>query len=280
MIIDAHQHFWDRSDQRFDHTWQEAPGLEKICRSFLPGDLSPLATSKGVSGTVFVQTQHHLEETRWALSLAEASNLIVGVVGWVDLASEQCSEQLSEFQRDPYLVGIRHVVQDESDDDFILRDDISQGLALLQNQGMPFDLLFYERHLKHAATVARRFPDLPLVINHLSKPNIRQHSIAVWQKELAAAAQFKNVFCKLSGMVTEASWEAWELDDLRPYYEVALDCFGPDRLMFGSDWPVCELAATYAEVFDAASQLISGLSDTEQAKIMGGTARAFYKIDA
>lgn len=280
MIIDAHQHFWDRTDARFDHAWQETPGLEKICRSFLPEDLIPLAASKGVSGTVFVQTQHDVEETRWALSLAEASELIVGVVGWVDLASERCAEQLSEFQQCPYLIGIRHIVQDEPDDDFILRDNVSQGLAVLESQGVPFDLLFYERHLKHAATVARRFPDLPLVINHLSKPNIKQHSIESWQKELTAAAQFENVFCKLSGMVTEASWEAWELEDLRPYYEVALDCFGPDRLMFGSDWPVCELAATYGEVVDAARQLISGLSDSEQAKIMGETARAFYKIQA
>ncbi|MDG2014240.1 MAG: amidohydrolase family protein [Pirellulaceae bacterium] len=278
MIIDSHQHFWDRSDTRFDNAWQDGQGLQKICRSFLPGDLQPCIQTAGVDATVFVQTQHNLEENRWALSLAKQHDFIAGIVGWVDLTSPACGDQLAEFRGQPKFVGIRHVVQDEPDEDFIIREDVFRGLAELERQKLPFDLLFYERHLKHAATVASHFPNLPLVINHLAKPNIKQGSFEEWKKQLQAAAEHENVFCKLSGMVTEADWQDWRVEQLRPYAETAIECFGPERLMYGSDWPVCNLAADYSEVFAAARQLIASLSQHEQAMILGETARRFYQL--
>lgn len=276
--IDAHQHFWDRSLSQFDHSWQEAETLKKICRSFLPQDLHPLIEASGIDHTIFVQTQHDVAENRWALELAKQNDFVCGVVGWVDLASENCEQQLLEFTDDPKFVGVRHVVQDEPDDDFMLRDDVARGLAVLQKHGVPFDLLFYSKHLKHAATIAGRFPELLLVIDHLSKPEIRRGDRKQWSKDLQSAAKFENVFCKLSGMVTEADWQDWTLDDFRPYAETAIECFGPQRLMFGSDWPVCELAATYQQVHSVASELISGLSQSEQDQIFGQTARQFYSI--
>ena len=278
MIIDSHQHFWDRSDGRFDNAWQEGQGLERICRSFLPEDLQPCIQAAGVDATISVQTQHNLEENRWALSLAERHGFIAGVVGWVDLASSACGDQLAEFQDRPKFVGIRHVVQDEPDEDFIIRGDVLRGLAELEQRQLPFDLLFYERHLKHAVTVARQFPGLPLVINHLSKPNIKQGSFEGWRKQIRAAAEHENVYCKLSGMVTEADWQDWEVEQLRPYAETAIECFGPQRLMYGSDWPVCNLAANYAQVYAATRQLIESLSEHEQSMILGGTARHFYQL--
>jgi L-fuconolactonase len=278
MIVDAHHHFWDRSLRQFDYTWQEAPGMEPICRSFLPGDLQPLLAAGNVDATVLVQTQHDVEENRWALQLAERHHFIAGVVGWVDLASPDCEPQLLEFCDHPKFVGIRHVVQDEPDEDFIIRPDVSRGLAVLERYGVPFDLLFYDRHLRHALTVARRFPDLPLVIDHLSKPKIRSGEIDTWRRELAAVSACENVFCKLSGMVTEADWDRWTVEDLRPCAQTAIEEFGPERLMFGSDWPVCLLAASYADVCTAARELISGLSPAEQTLIMGQTACRFYDL--
>lgn len=278
MIIDSHQHFWDRSLDEFDHSWQEDAQLTKICRNFMPQDLEPQLRSSGVDHSVFVQTQHNIEENRWALKLAEANDFIAGVVGWIDLASSDCEQQLLEFKDHPKFVGIRHVVQDEPDDNFIIRDDISNGLAILEKHGVPFDLLFYCKHLKHAATVADRFPNLPLVIDHLSKPKIKLGETSQWQHDLAEAAKRKNVWCKLSGMVTEADWHEWNVTDLQPYVDIAVDLFSPNRLMFGSDWPVCELAASYSEVFEALQHCIRDLAPHEKAGILGKNAVRFYGL--
>ncbi len=278
--VDSHQHFWDRSKVEFDHSWQEADGFENICRSFLPDDLRPQIQVAGIDYTVFVQTQHNLEENRWALTLSEQNSFICGVVGWVDLTSSDCQSQLLEFKQHPKFVGVRHITQDEPDDDFILRQDVLRGLSTLQKNEMPFDLLFYSKHLRHVPTIARQFPNLRLVIDHLSKPEIKHREYDQWRKQLAAAANCENVWCKLSGMVTEADWQNWTIDDLRPYAEAAIELFGPLRLMFGSDWPVCKLAAAdYAEVVGVARQLISGLSQEEQNRIMGESAIEFYQLD-
>lgn len=279
MIIDSHQHFWDRTRDDFDNSWQEDPQLEKICRSFLPRDLEPHLKSCGVDRSVFVQTQHNIEENRWVLELAETNSFIAGVVGWVDLASPNCEQQLLEFKDHPKFVGIRHVVQDEPDDDFIIRDDVSNGLAVLEKHGVPFDLLFYCKHLKHAATVADRFPNLPLVIDHLAKPRIKSGEIDPWRNDLAEAAKRKNVWCKLSGMVTEANWNQWKNTDLQPYVDIAIELFTPNRLMFGSDWPVCELAASYSDVLNALQHCISDLGPQEQAAILGENAIRFYGLN-
>ena len=277
MKIDAHQHFW-KLDLPFDYAWLHEPQHQPICRDFLPEDLLPRLQKSGIDRTLFVQTQHDLQENRWALSLARQHEFIAGVVGWVDLTSDRCEGQLMEFRDDPLFVGVRHITQGEPDDDFILRDDVIRGLKVLQKHQVPFDLLFYVQHLKHASTLAGQLPDLKLVIDHLSKPKIKDRQIDDWRTDLQRAARFPNVFCKLSGMVTEASWTDWSLADLQPYVETALEAFGPERCMFGSDWPVCELAADYEQVFSALETLVAGLSDAEQEQIFSGTASRFYGL--
>lgn len=277
MIIDAHQHFWQLS-QPFDYNWLHLPQHQPICRDFLPADLRPLLDEAGVDQAIFVQTQHTVAENRWVLRLADEHDWIAGVVGWVDLASPACEEQLLEFRTHPKFVGIRHITQDEPNDDFIIQPEVMRGLAVLERHQMPFDLLFYVKHLKHAVTLARALPNLPMVIDHLAKPKIKARSLEGWQEDLQSAAKFPNIYCKLSGMVTEADWQDWQPRDLAPYVETALEAFGPARLMFGSDWPVCELAGSYRRVLAALKEQIASLSASEQAQILGETAKRFYRL--
>jgi len=279
MIVDSHHHFWDRSLDQFDNSWQESDNLKPICRTYLPEHLKPLIDAAGVDKTVFVQTQHNVEENRWVLGLAEANDWIAGVVGWVDLASPDCESQIEEFKDHPKFAGIRHVVQDEPNDEFIIRDDVMRGLGVLEKHEVPYDLLFYVKHLKHAQTVARKFPNAKFVIDHLAKPVIKEGLTDGWLEHFIAAAKCENVWCKLSGMVTEADWENWNSDDLKPYVETALEYFGAKRCMFGSDWPVCELAASYQEVFDALTHCIGGVSDSERSDILGANAIDFYQLN-
>lgn len=278
MIIDAHQHFW-QLDMPLDHSWLYESQHKPICRNYLPDDLLPNLKQAGVDRSVFVQTQHDLLENRWALSLAEQNPFIAGVVGWVDLASDDCETQLQEFRENPRFVGVRHITQGEPDDDFIIRSDVIRGLKVLEKYGVPFDLLFYVKHLKHAVTLAQLLPDLPMVIDHISKPGIKEGSIADWSRGLQAAAEYPNIYCKLSGMITEADWKKWTADDLRPYVYTALEAFGADRCMFGSDWPVCELAGSYQRVIDALNESLGPISDAECAQIFGKTAIAFYGLE-
>ncbi len=277
MIIDSHQHFW-KLDLPFDYAWLHEPQNEPICHDFLPEDLKSHLKMCGIDKSVFVQTQHNVEENRWVLKLAEQNDFIAGVVGWVDLASEKCEEQLSEFIKHPKFVGIRHITQGEPDDNFIVRPDIIRGLKVLQKHKVPFDLLFFTQHLKHAVTLGQTLPELPMVIDHLSKPKIKDHKIDDWKKDLRAAAKFPNIYCKLSGMVTEADWQNWKPADLKPYVDVALEAFGPERCMYGSDWPVCELAASYEIAFSALNEVLGSISTEEQTSIFGGTAQKFYGL--
>ena len=281
LTIDSHQHYWDfaRKDQ-FDYGWLGEPQHAAINRTYLPDDLKPLIDEVGVDRTVFVQTQHNLDENRWVLDLAEQHDFILGVVGWVDLASEDCEAQLLEFKDHPKFVGIRHITHDEPDDDFIMRDDVLRGLKVLEKHQVPFDLLFFVKHLKHAQTLGQRFPELPMVIDHLAKPEIKDQRTDNWSENFRAAAACPNIFCKLSGMITEADWKHWKPTDLRPYVESALELFGPERLMFGSDWPVCELAGSYRQVYEALVEVLGPLSDTEREQIFGGTATRFYGLAA
>lgn len=277
MIIDSHQHFWQRS-LPFNYQWLENPELAKINRDYLPADLEPLLRNAGVDRCVVVQTQHDLAENDWALELADENDFICGVVGWVDLKSEDCEADILRLKQHSKFVGIRHVTQDEPDDDFIVRPDVLRGLTVLERNGVPFDLLFYAKHLKHAPTVAAHAPNLPLVIDHLSKPNIKEGQFDQWAIEIKAAAKHGNVFCKLSGMITEADWENWTSDDLKRYVETTIEAFGTERCMFGSDWPVCELAGSYQDVFDALQTIVTGLSEAEKADIFGLTAQKFYSL--
>ncbi len=276
LVIDSHQHFWQMG--RFDYSWMDAPPLAPIRRDRLPEDLKPLIDKARVDRTIFVQTQHNLQENRWVLDLAARHPFIAGVVGWVDLASEACEEQLQEFRSHPKFVGVRHVTHDEPDDDFILRPQVIRGLRVLQKHQTPFDLLFFVRHLKHAATLARLLPDLPMVIDHLAKPPIKAGRMEGWLEDFKAAAAHPNIYCKLSGMITEADWKNWKPSDLRPYVQTALELFGPDRCMFGTDWPVCELAGSYGQVVDALREALGDLTESENQAIWGGTAARFYSL--
>jgi L-fuconolactonase len=274
--IDAHQHFWQRG--KFKDGWLDEPKHKPISGSYLPEDLAPLLRQCGIDGSIFVQTQHDLGENRWVLDLAKKNPFILGVVGWVDLASPACEAQVLEFKAEKKFVGVRHITQGEPDDDFIVRDDVVRGLKVLEKHQVPFDLLFYVKHLKHAATLAKKLPNLPMVIDHLAKPRIKDRVTDGWIEHLKAAAKFPNVHCKLSGMVTEAAWTAWRPADLKPYVQAALDAFGPDRCMYGSDWPVCLLAAPYPNVIAALREALGTLSDADRAKIFGGTAEKFYNL--
>ena len=278
MIIDSHQHFW-QLDLPFEYGWLRSEPHKPICKNYLPADLKPHLDRCGIDKSVFVQTQHNVEENRWVLKLAEQNDFIAGVVGWVELSSDACEDQLSEFKDHPKFVGVRHVVQDEPDDDFIVQPRVLDGLKVLQKHGVPYDLLFFTKHLKHATTLGKLLPELPMVINHLSKPKIKEHLTEGWHQNLKAAAGFSNIFCKLSGMVTEADWNRWKPADLKPYVETALEAFGPERCMFGTDWPVCELAATYEQVYEALVEVIGPISETEKQMIFGGTATKFYGLD-
>lgn len=277
-MIDSHQHYWDRSNP-FEYGWLTAPELRPINRDFLPDDLEPLLEDVGARGSVVVQTQSNLAENDWALSMARERDSILGVVGWVDLQSPDCGQDLERYVSDPLFVGIRHVVQDEPDDDFIARPTVLNGLRELERVGTTYDLLFYERHLKHAKTVADAVPNLKLVLDHLSKPRIKEGSFEVWDREIREAAKRPNLYCKLSGMITEADWEAWKPADLEPYIQTALEAFGADRLMFGSDWPVCLLAGSYREVYDVLERAVGALSASEREAIWEGTAITFYGLD-
>ncbi len=277
-MIDAHHHFWQLS-QPFNYGWLDAPALAPIKRDFLPEHLESLIQQTPIRRSIFVQTQHNLAENRWVLGLAERHPFIAGVVGWVDLASAACEHQLLEFTGHPKFVGVRHVTQDEPDDDFIIRPDVLRGLKVLEKHGVPFDLLFYVKHLRHVPALARHLPALPMVIDHLAKPRIKDRQTDDWLPHLRAAAAFPNVVCKLSGMVTEANWRHWTVADLKPYVQAALEAFGPERCMFGSDWPVCELAGSYHQVYEALVAAIGPIRADEQRQIFGGTAARFYGLE-
>jgi L-fuconolactonase len=277
LVVDAHQHYWQLS-QPFDYEWLNSPEHQPICRDYLPSDLKPHLANTGVDRTVFVQTQHDTAENRWVLGLAEENDFIAGVVGWVDLASEACEDQLLEFKDHPKFVGIRHVTQDEPDDDFIVGDNVLRGLRVLEKHRVPFDLLFYVKHLHHAVRLANELPELPMVVDHISKPRIADQSLDDWRDNFKAAAKCPNIWCKLSGMITEANWTEWKPSDLKPYIETALEAFGPQRLMFGSDWPVCELAGSYEQVHAALDECLGPISASEKARIFGKSAIEFYGL--
>ena len=276
LTVDAHHHFWELG--RFQYAWLLANELSPIRKTFLPVDLKPRIDAAGVDKTVFVQTQHNLDETKWVLDLADEHEFLAGVVGWVDLASTQCEEQLLHLKEFSKFVGVRHVTHDEPDENFIIRDDVLRGLKVLDKHRVPFDLLFFVQHLRHVPTLVKHCPELPMVIDHLAKPHIKDARIDNWLNDFKKAASFPNIFCKLSGMVTEADWKHWTPDQLKTYVDIALDCFGPQRCMFGSDWPVCELAGTYEQIYRALENCLQGTSVAERTAIFGGTATAFYGL--
>lgn len=275
MRVDAHQHFW-RYDPA-EYVWI-GEGMERLARDYLPADLAPLLTAEGIAGSVAVQARQTIEETRWLLGLAAKHPAILGVVGWVDLRSSEVGEQLREFAANPRFVGVRHVVQNEPDVRFLLGEAFVGGLRQLHGFGLTYDLLLFPPQLPAAVELAGMMPEQPFVLDHLAKPLIKPGILDPWQADLRALACHPNVSCKLSGLVTEAAWQGWKRADFAPYLEVALEAFGPKRLMLGSDWPVCLLAAEYPDVVGIVTEFIARLSDSEQALILGGTASRFYGL--
>ncbi len=275
MHIDSHQHFWIYAAD--EYPWiDEAKGALK--RDYMPADLAPLMVPNGIDGTVAVQARQDPRETEFLLELADAHDFIRGVVGWVDLRADDVAAQLERFAPHPRMVGIRHIVHDEVDDRCMLGGGFLDGLALLNQYKLTYDLLLYPRHLQVAIDVVKRFPDQLFVLDHIAKPFIKDGILEPWASEIRELASYENVCCKVSGMVTEASWKTWTRDDYAPYLDVVFDCFGIDRLMFGSDWPVCTLSGSYSEVVGIVRDYIDGLSDEEKDKVMGANARAFYSL--
>lgn len=248
-------------------------------RDRLPADLAPLLESTGIDGTVAVQARQTLEETRWLLELADQSPFIHGVVGWVDLRIPEIRQQLEHFSLHPKFRGVRHVVQDEADDQFMLREDFIRGLGMLAEYNLTYDILIFPRHLPVACELVEKFSDQPFVLDHIAKPFVKDGRVSPWDADIRRLAAYSNVFCKVSGMVTEADWHQWQPADFHPYLDVVFEAFGPHRIMFGSDWPVCTLAGTYADVAGIVSDYIQALSSDEQAHVWGGTARKFYGLD-
>ncbi|WP_028811152.1 amidohydrolase family protein [Streptomyces flavidovirens] len=278
-LVDAHHHVWDLSVRAQD--WITGPELAPIRRDFLIDDLVPEAAASGVDATVLVQTVTVPDETPEFLALAATSDLIAGVVGWTDLAAPGVADALAGLRELPggdRLVGIRHQVQSEPDPEWLLRPDVRRGLAAVAGAGLAYDLVVRPGQLPAAAKAAAAHPDLTFVLDHLGKPAVAAGELEPWASDVRRAAAFPNTVCKLSGLVTEADWAAWTVADLRPYSDTALDAFGPYRLMFGSDWPVCRLASSYAGVLAVARELMAGLGEAERAEVFAGTADRTYGL--
>jgi L-fuconolactonase len=274
MHIDAHQHFWIYSQRAYG--WIDEP-MASIRRDYLPADLKPQLENSGFHGSVLVQVQQTLEETRWMLELAENHPFILGVVGWVDLRSPRLREELESFAGKPKLVGIRHIVQSEPDD-FLLRPDFLRGISLLEEFDLAYDILIYTQHLPIAAEFVGRFPRQRFVLDHLAKPPIKSGAVDLWARGLRKLASFPNVCAKVSGLVTEADWQTWRPEDIRPYLDVAFECFGPSRLMIGSDWPVCTVAASYSQVVNLVKDYLSRYAAEEREAVLGGNAAKFWRL--
>ncbi len=251
--------------------------MAALQRDFLPEDLAPLLAGAGFDGCIAVQTQQDEEETRWLLELAEQHVFIRGVVGWVDLCADSAAERLRALAASGYLRGVRHVVQDEPSG-FMARADFRRGISMLAGFGLTYDILIFARQLPEAVELTRAFPDQRFVLDHIGKPDIRGGSYDSWARGIAAISRQRNVWCKLSGMVTEAKWDAWQAEDFAPYIDTVFDWLGPERVMIGSDWPVCTLAGSYEDVVRVALDRIARLPFGDQQAVLGGTAEAFYGL--
>ena len=276
MRIDSHQHFWRY--EAVEYGWID-DSMASLRRDCLPADAQREMARAGFDACVAVQARQALEETRWLLALADTHAFIAGVVGWIDLQAPEARRQLELFAVHQKLVGVRHIVQSEPDDRFLLRPEFGRGLGLLEEFGLAYDLLVYSRHLPVAAEMATRFPGQRFVLDHLAKPDIRGGGgLHSWERDLRKLAMCGNVWGKLSGLVTEADWTGWTPQQLRPYLDVAFDCFGPDRLMIGSDWPVCTVAADYARTMAVVVDYLAERPASERDAVLGGNAQRFWNL--
>ena len=252
--------------------------MEVLAKDRLPADLKPLLEENSIDGTVAVQARQIIEETEALLSMAEEYDFILGVVGWVDLRSPDVEAQLERFKDRNKLVGVRHVVQDEPDEKFVLRDDFMRGIGKLKAYNLVYDILIFPHQLAAAIELVKRFPDQVFILDHIAKPYIKDKKMSPWDSDTRKLASFENVSCKISGMVTEGDWHNWKTEDFRPYMEVVLEAFGSKRLTIGSDWPVCTLAGEYSSVVSIAADFVAQLSKNEQKAIWEENPKRIYGL--
>jgi L-fuconolactonase len=274
MRIASHQHFWKYSEAEYPWIGQGTP----LQRDWLSADWQREAAKVHVSGSVAVQARQTLEESRWLLKLADRSPFIKGVVGWVDLQSEKVGDDLAALSSHKKFVAVRHVVQSEPDSQFMLKPEFLRGIGKLAQFNLAYDLLLFPKQLPAGIKVVEQFPDQRFVLDHIAKPLIRAGMLLPWRDDIKELAAHKNVFCKISGIVTEAKHQGWHKEDFRPYLDIVLQAFGEDRVMFGSDWPVCLLAGSYEQVHDLVADYFSQFSTEAQQKFFGGNAARFYRL--
>ena len=275
MHIDSHQHFWRYNAAQ--HVWM-TDDMAVLRRDFLPNDLAPLLKSAGFDGTIAVQARQIREETDWLLALSDQYDFIQGAVGWVDLRAENVRDQLQRYAGHPKFKGVRHIVHDEPDIEFMLLPEFRRGIGLLEEFGLTYDLLLRPVHLSVARQLVSQFPNQPFVVDHLAKPLIADQKLSPWREELKSLAKFDNVYCKLSGMVTETNWRVWRSEEFTAYLNIVLDAFGPQRVMIGSDWPVCTLSGEYREVMDVVIDYVQPLPHDIREEILGGNCTRFYGV--
>ncbi|APA00413.1 amidohydrolase family protein [Flavobacterium commune] len=275
MIIDSHQHFWIYEAEK--HAWID-DDMKVIRKNFLPEDLKLVYQANGVDGCVAVQADQTLAETDFLLDLAEKNNFIKGIVGWVDLRASDIDTVLKHYSAFSKLRGFRHVVQGEADHNFMLRPDFLNGIAALEKYNFTYDILIFPHQLGAALELVRRFPNQKFVIDHIAKPYIKDGFYDGWATLMKAIGEYPNVYCKLSGMTTEADYNNWTPEQIEPYMQLVLDTFGANRILFGSDWPVCLVAGNYTKTKELVTNFIAKLNSEEQAAIMGGNAMQFYNL--
>ncbi|WP_370174294.1 amidohydrolase family protein [Leeuwenhoekiella palythoae] len=275
MIIDSHQHFWNYNSQR--HSWI-SEDMNAIRRDFLPEDLYSLYKANDISGCIAVQADQTLDENQFLLQLCQEHKFIKGVIGWVDFQQDGVESILEEHDYQPLIKGYRHVVQNESDNTFLLRPRFVEGISLLKNRNLVYEILVYWHQLPAVLEFAKLFPNQQFVVDHIAKPDIKNKYRSAWELLIKELAKFSNVSCKISGMVTEADFNNWDLDQFLPYMDVVLEAFGSDRIMYGSDWPVCLVAANYSQVLHIAKSFANQLSTDEQANFFYKNALRTYNL--
>ncbi len=273
MKIDAHQHFWQYNP--LEYPWI-SNDLSLLQRDFMPSDLEPILAANSISGCIAVQARQTVQENHFLLSLAQKHPSIKGVVGWTDLRSDQIQADLETLSDNKKLVGLRHVLHDEKNDRYMLQRAFLNGIQNLEHHNLSYDMLIFPQHLKPALELVKTFPNQPFVIDHIAKPRITSGELDYWQKHIVAFKELENVYCKVSGMVTEAHWTNWKEDDFRPYMDTIVKTFGTNRIMYGSDWPVCLLAAEYSEVFGLVKNYFKAFTKAEQEQIFGLNCSRFY----
>jgi L-fuconolactonase len=273
--IDAHHHLWRYSTAEYG--WIDE-SMSLLRRDFLTNDLMAAMASADVDGSVVVQARQTMDETRWLLDVAEECSAIRGVVGWAPIAGEEFPGVMEEFENRPKLKGLRHVIQGEKDENYILREDFNSGIRSMLGSGLVYDILIYERHLPQTIEFVDEHPEQVFVLDHVAKPLIREGVMKPWASRMRDLGERENVWCKVSGMVTEADWGAWTLDTLRPYLDAVVEAFGVNRLMVGSDWPVCLVASEYGRWFEVMDKYFAGLSESERGAVFGGTAIEVYGL--